>query len=182
MPITGLVLEYGNLVSDGERPIINDVLDRELPLSMERHHNPMLNGPLGYRSECVARFDDRARLYLGREIPPDVRAIVTRDASERAVQGGFGMSQAANDLVLRDLGLTSLQRQDTGYGQAMNLLETVRRTLFPPYVDIAQSAAQGVGVLGGAIPTASHASQAALYNSENEFNAALSNMNLAYEQ
>jgi hypothetical protein len=56
------------------------------------------------------------------ELPADVQRAITDRAAARSVQGGFGGSQFARNLELRDLGLTSLQRIDTAMGQSAQAL------------------------------------------------------------
>jgi len=51
-----------------------------------------------------------------------VQRAITDRAAARSVQGGFGGSQFARNLELRDLGLTSLQRIDTAMGQSAQAL------------------------------------------------------------
>jgi hypothetical protein len=52
------------------------------------------------------------------ELPADVARAVTRSAAGRAIAGGFGGSQLAGSLGLRDLGITSLQTMQQGLSAA----------------------------------------------------------------
>lgn len=63
---------------------------------------------------------------LGGELPKDVIEFVRRNAAEQAQAGGFGGSQAAGNLSLRDLGLTSLQRTDQALDSANRWLATAQ--------------------------------------------------------
>lgn len=61
-------------------------------------------------------------------LPPSVTQSVIDSANARAVAGGFGGSGLGNNLVARDLGLTSKGIQDLAFNQAMNFIGNQSRT------------------------------------------------------
>lgn len=74
----------------------------------------------------LQQAQDVTSQMLQGEIPEDVQAQVEQISAERAIQGGFGFgdSQAARNLVARDLGLTSLDITNQGIQHAGTLAET----------------------------------------------------------
>ena len=55
---------------------------------------------------------------LSGEIPSDVADVIERITSERGIQSGLGLGQASRNLTVRDLGLTSLDIQNSGLDSA----------------------------------------------------------------
>lgn len=61
------------------------------------------------------------------ELPTDVTQAVMRSGAARALGAGLGGGQLGRNLTLRDLGLTSMQMQQTGLQNAMNFIQQQRQ-------------------------------------------------------
>jgi len=72
--------------------------------------------------KVIAQQMENIQAGLAGEVPTDVQNLVQNRAAARSFAGGFGGSEAARNLELRDLGLTSLQRMDTAMAQANQTL------------------------------------------------------------
>lgn len=88
----------------------------------------------GWR-DMLAKSSANASDLLRGAIPQDVSDLTRRNAAQGALQGGFAGTQAAGNLTARDLGLTSLQLQQTGLSEFQQLLQTTRTYLTPQPVD-----------------------------------------------
>lgn len=76
-----------------------------------------------------------AAALLRGAIPTDVSQMVQRNAAQTALTGGFAGTAATGALTARDLGLTSLQLQQTGLSEFEQLLQTTRNYLMPQPID-----------------------------------------------
>lgn len=75
---------------------------------------------------------------LNGELPGDVQSLIKRNAAEQAVAGGMPGTGNTNGTLfgnntLRDLGLTSLNRQDTGVHDLLSLLQGYSGTVAPTF-------------------------------------------------
>lgn len=70
------------------------------------------------------------------EIPQDVQEAVTRGAAGRALSGGYGGTQAGNNLVARDLGLTSLGLTQQGLSSAESWMKTMDSLYAPGMLNL----------------------------------------------
>lgn len=67
------------------------------------------------------------------EINPDVAAAIQRNSAGRALQGGFGGgSMLGRNLTARDFGLTSMQLQQQGFSNALQLGGMAETPLMDP--------------------------------------------------
>lgn len=85
--------------------------------------------------------DQAARVnasLLKGEIPPDVRQALARSGAEGALQGGFGGSGAARNMMARDLGITSLDLTQQGQGNAQSWQDLLYRIAVPQQTTGAQ--------------------------------------------
>jgi hypothetical protein len=83
-------------------------------------------------SEIEATIARNIQAQLSGELPPDVASQVARRSNARAVEGGYGGSEFGENLVARDLGLTSLQLSQTGFTNALNWISNVRANRTAP--------------------------------------------------
>lgn len=81
----------------------------------------------GY-DQIVQKASQNIENQLSGQISPDVAAQVQRASAARALAGGYGGSGAAGNLTARDLGLTSMQIQQQGFGNALNYIQNQRQT------------------------------------------------------
>jgi hypothetical protein len=72
------------------------------------------------------------------ELPADVAQAVTRSAAGKAIAGGFGGSQLAGSLGLRDLGITSLQTMQQGLSAAERWIASSTASSVPQLHNLAQ--------------------------------------------
>lgn len=76
--------------------------------------------------EIINKQTQNIQEGLRGELPADVQRAITDRAASRSFAGGFGGSQAAGNLELRDFGLTSLNRIDNAMNQANQTLMNFR--------------------------------------------------------
>jgi hypothetical protein len=88
----------------------------------------------GWR-EMMSQATSNASDLLRGAIPQDISDLTRRTAAQGAISGGFAGTGAAGSLTARDLGLTSLQLQQTGMSELQSLLQTTRSYLMPQPVD-----------------------------------------------
>jgi hypothetical protein len=88
----------------------------------------------GYQAMIGQATANTASLLRG-EIPSDVQSAIQRADAETALAGGFAGSGAAKALTARDLGLTSLNLEQTGQTQMQNLIGMTRNYLMPQPVN-----------------------------------------------
>jgi hypothetical protein len=88
----------------------------------------------GYQ-QMVSTAAGNTQALLSGQIPSDVQSQIQRTTAESAIAGGFAGSGAARSLTARDLGLTSLQLQQTGQSQMSSLIGTARNYLMPQPVN-----------------------------------------------
>jgi len=62
----------------------------------------------------IGQMGKLASSYLNGQIPQDVQDQIQRATAQSSLQGGFGGTGMARNLTARDLGLTSMQLQQTG--------------------------------------------------------------------
>lgn len=67
----------------------------------------------GYKSMQASRAAN-AQSFLNGDLPPAVRSQIYRRGAAKAIGGGYGGSEAHDNLVARDLGLSSLDLMDRG--------------------------------------------------------------------
>jgi len=84
----------------------------------------------GYQQMMTTATGNTQSLLQG-IIPADVQNQIQRTTAQQAMAGGFAGSGAAASLTARDLGLTSLQLQQTGQSQMTSLIGTARNYLMP---------------------------------------------------
>lgn len=87
--------------------------------------------------------------FLAGKIPQDVQDLVNRSSAARAVSGGYGGSQLANNLTARDLGTTSLSLIGQGLDAASRWLTTQRQNTVATQFDVSNmfiSPAQQIAV------------------------------------
>lgn len=65
-------------------------------------------------SDPLQQVENVASQFMSGQLPQDVADQIRRSAAERSVQGGYGGTQLARNLTLRDIGVTSLQTLETG--------------------------------------------------------------------
>jgi hypothetical protein len=88
----------------------------------------------GYQ-QMIGTAAGNTQALLSGQIPSDVQSQIQRTTAESAIAGGFAGSGAARSLTARDLGLTSLQLQQTGQSQMSSLIGTARNYLMPQPVN-----------------------------------------------
>jgi hypothetical protein len=147
----------GNLAN---YPAINELTgninttNREAVLANVGANIPNYTGLIGQRSGNI-------QANLAGEVPKDVQNLLQTQAAERGIAAGIPGSQAIDYSNLASLGLTSLQRQDTGAQQLGSALSTVPNTpiadpssmmVSPSDVQSAQYASNVIGA--AADPTA----------------------------
>jgi hypothetical protein len=100
---------------------------------------------LGMQRMAIPGFDamrDQAGTnilaMLKGELPADVAQAVTRSAAGKAIAGGFGGSQLAGSLGLRDLGITSLQTMQQGLSAAERWIASSTASSVPQLHNLAQ--------------------------------------------
>lgn len=69
-------------------------------------------------------------------IPQDIQDLIRRKSTARAVEGGYGGSQAATNLELRNLGLTGLELASKKLGAAESWLGFARQNMVAPQFDV----------------------------------------------
>lgn len=69
-------------------------------------------------------------------IPKDIQDLIRRKSTARAVEGGYGGSQAATNLELRNLGLTGLELASKKLGAAESWLGFARQNMVAPQFDV----------------------------------------------
>lgn len=74
--------------------------------------------------QLLTTLSNNVQSGLSGQLPADVARLIQDSSNARAVAGGYGGTPLAGNLTLRDLGLTSLQRQDAAANQAFNLFNT----------------------------------------------------------
>ena len=90
----------------------------------------------GY-DELVKSQLDLTNSRLRGEIPTDVAGQIQRYTAGRNISGGYGKtSQFGNNLLARDLGLTSLGLQNQGFEMAGNYLNQMRSLTNAPKFDV----------------------------------------------
>jgi hypothetical protein len=95
----------------------------------------MLGQALPGYQRMVSTAAGNAQSLLSGQIPSDVAGQIQRSTAQQALQGGFAGSAAAGALTARDLGLTSLNLQQTGFQQMQGLIGTARNYLMPQPVN-----------------------------------------------
>lgn len=89
----------------------------------------------GYQG-MVNKATANTRALLGGKIPTDVQQQIQRsDAFATMQSGAFAGGASTGALTARDLGLTSLNLQQTGFNQAQGLISTARNYLMPQPVN-----------------------------------------------
>jgi hypothetical protein len=88
----------------------------------------------GYQQMVNTSASNTQALLQG-QIPQDVQDQISRTTAQQAMAGGFAGTGAAKSLTARDLGLTSLQLQQTGQSQMTSLIGTARNYLMPQPVN-----------------------------------------------
>lgn len=103
------------------------------------------------------------------KVPTDVQNLIQDQAAQQAVQSGMpGSSRISGSLmgnrVLRDLGITSLQRQDTGVKDLLGMLQGVSGTAAPTFGQLQQQENQRSEYAAAPDPTAAANEQERLFN------------------
>lgn len=79
----------------------------------------------------IANASKNAQQLVNGRVPTDVSQETARDAAQSALTGGFGAdSGEGRNLVLRDLGIDSLQAQQTGLGE-LGQVSNLAKSLTP---------------------------------------------------
>lgn len=77
--------------------------------------------------QLVSQMGQNIGASLRGEIAPDVAGQIQRSAAGRALAGGYGAgTNVGRALTARDLGITSMQLQNQGLGQAMDFMRQQR--------------------------------------------------------
>lgn len=80
----------------------------------------------GYQN-LISKLSSNIQSDLAGVVNPDVEAALQRSSAGKALAGGFGGgSGAGRALSARDLGLTSMQIQNQGFGKALNFIQNQR--------------------------------------------------------
>lgn len=95
----------------------------------------LLNQALPGYQQMVNTSATNTQSLLQGQIPQDVQDLISRNTAQTAMSGGFAGTGAAKSLTARDLGLTSLQLQQTGQSQMTSLIGTARNYLMPQPVN-----------------------------------------------
>lgn len=111
------------------------------PVIMEEFYKVMEQALPGFRG-IVGDMSQFTSALLSGQLPPDVQAYLEMVLNEQGLQRGISGSEIGRNLVARDLGKTSLDLMQQGFGNATSLIQTARTQLFPPIVDIAGAAGQ----------------------------------------
>lgn len=101
------------------------------------------------------------------EVPTDVRNVIADQAAARAVAGGMpGTSTGTlfGNAGIRDLGLTSLQRQDTGVKDLLGMLGAYSGTVAPTFGQAAEQENARQQYAAAPVPLAAAQEQQKLYN------------------
>lgn len=75
----------------------------------------------GYRGIQTSRAGN-AQAFLNGDLPPSVRSQIYRRGAAKAVGGGYGGSEAHDNLVARDLGLSALDLMDRGQRYSSSII------------------------------------------------------------
>jgi hypothetical protein len=86
--------------------------------SSNQAYQAMLSGVDPGLMSSISQIGSLANTYLSGQIPQDVQDQIQRATAQQSEQGGYGDTQMARNLTARDLGLTSLQLQQTGASMA----------------------------------------------------------------
>lgn len=73
--------------------------------------------------------------YLSGQIPQDVQDQIQRTTAQSSLQGGYGGTPMARNLTARDMGLTSMQLQQTGTSMA-GTAETMAASVNPSFTPV----------------------------------------------
>jgi hypothetical protein len=95
----------------------------------------LLNQALPGYQKMVGTAAGNAQSLLQGNIPQDVQDQIQRSTAYTSLAAGGAGSGSAASLTARDLGLTSLNLQQTGYQQMQGLIGTARNYLMPQPVN-----------------------------------------------
>lgn len=98
--------------------------------------NKMLSQSIPGYGDITGNVSKNIASLTGGQIPQDVQDAVTRGAAGRALSGGYGGSQAGNNLVARDLGLTSLNLTQQGLSSAESWMKTMDSLYAPGMMNL----------------------------------------------
>lgn len=113
---------------------------QELATDINRFNQDQLNASMeeaspGFRDLRKSQRGIIASQLMG-EIPEDVQSQIQNQAAARSLGGGYGSSGIGNMALARNLGLTSLEMQAAGMGNADRWMEFGRRSLMAPQYDV----------------------------------------------
>lgn len=105
---------------------------------------------------------------LSGALPPDVQNLIKDQSAARAVSNGMPGSSNTNgalfgNATLRDLGLTSLDRQDTGIKDLLGLLQGYSGTAMPNFGQLADQSNARAQYAAAPNPQAAASEQERLY-------------------
>lgn len=106
---------------------------------------------------------------LSGQLPGDVQDLIKRNAATQAVMSGMpGSSNLSGSLMgnrtLRDLGLTSLQRQDQGFKDLLSMVQGFSGTVAPTFGQAQEQENARAQYAAAPIPSAARAAQESIYN------------------
>jgi hypothetical protein len=83
----------------------------------------------------IGQIGSLSTSYLNGQIPQDVQDQIQRATAQQSLQGGYGGTGMARNLTARDLGLTSMNLQQTG-AQMAGTAETMAASVNPSFTPI----------------------------------------------
>jgi hypothetical protein len=98
------------------------------PMVAEQFYRNLETAFPGYR-EIFGQMTGNVGAALRGELPSDVADMIRMFSAEQQMQGTLAATA-------RNLGLTSLERADIGFGQAAQLFDLAQRYLTPPQMDV----------------------------------------------
>ena len=98
--------------------------------------NKMLQQSIPGYGDITGNVAKNIQSLTAGQIPGDVQDAVTRGAAGRALSGGYGGTEAGNNLVARDLGLTSLELTQQGLSSAQSWMKTMDSLYAPGMMNL----------------------------------------------
>lgn len=122
----------GNL---SELPTLEQIASGVDTFNLSQRNKALTSAIPGY-TNLVADASGTLGSWLQGQIPADVAGQVGRTDAAKAIAGGYGGSPLANNLTLRDLGLTSLDMQRMGEQALPGFLGHVTGLAVPQPFDV----------------------------------------------
>lgn len=99
-------------------------LAKRLTRSNTENYQSTMDALLPGNQGLINASTRRARQNLAGQLGPEVESAIFRSGAQRALSSGIGFGGRSGSLVARDLGLTSLDLQNTGFTQAQQMYNT----------------------------------------------------------